>query len=186
MRNRLILSLALLLSVITIMAQAPQGLNYQAVARNTTGAVIATQPVGIEFSIISGTPSGTTVYKETNTATTNEFGLFTAVIGSGTAVTGTLYGINWATGGPFYLQVALDATGGTSYTNYGSPTELQSVPYALNAAGSAQWYSSGTNSITNANTGYVGIGTASPVAQLDIEETDGLDRVLNLSATITP
>ncbi len=116
-------------------AQAPQGINYQAVARNAAGTVIQNQNVSIRLSIHDGSGSGTIVYQETHSATTNQFGLFTVVIGGGSVQQGTFAGINWGSGGGKYLQVELDPNGGSSYSNMGT-TQMESVPYALYAANS--------------------------------------------------
>ncbi len=136
---------ALLVFVLTCavaMAQVPQQIPYQAVARNSTnGNVIPNQNISVRFTIHDQTAGGTTVYQETHHVTTNQFGLFTASVGGGTAVTGTLAGVNWGTGSKF-LQVEIDAAGGSSYTDMGT-TQLNSVPYALFAANSASGGSTG-------------------------------------------
>ena len=110
-------------------AQAPQGINYQAVARDVNGNPIATQTVSIEFKIHQTSSSGTVVYDETYSKTTNQFGLFTAVIGQGTLVTGIFSSITWATNS-FWLEVIVN---GTSMLPI---TQLMSTPYALFAANS--------------------------------------------------
>ncbi|MEP7168264.1 MAG: collagen-like protein, partial [Bacteroidota bacterium] len=112
-------------------AQTPQAIPYQGVARNASGNIIAGQNISLRLSIHDVTPAGTVVYKETHSTTTNTLGLFSVNIGGGTAITGTLSGIAWGTGAK-YLQVELDAAGGTSYTDMGT-TQLNSVPYALYA-----------------------------------------------------
>ncbi|HEY1038270.1 MAG TPA: hypothetical protein VGF30_02645 [Bacteroidia bacterium] len=111
-------------------AQAPQGINYQGVARNASGAELVSQAIGIELSILDGSPSGTAVYTETHALTTDAHGLFSLVIGNGTPTTGTFNAINWAVGGGKFLKVSMDITGGTSYQLMGT-SELLSVPYAL-------------------------------------------------------
>ncbi|MCD6067133.1 MAG: hypothetical protein K0S33_1959 [Bacteroidetes bacterium] len=111
-------------------AQAPQGINYQGVARNTSGIEITNQPIGIELSIVDGSPTGTVVYTETHTVTTDMLGLFSLMIGGGTPTTGTFSAVNWATGGGKWLKVSMDISGGTSYLLMGT-SQLLSVPYAL-------------------------------------------------------
>ena len=132
---------------ISAMAQVPQSLNYQAVARDASGLLIANHAVGLKIIIHQSSASGTTVYSETFSPTTNQFGLFTVAIGTGTPVTGTFNSIVWSSGN-YWMQVQLDATGGTTYVDMGT-TQLLSVPYALYAA------SSGTGGATGA-TGVVG------------------------------
>ena len=53
-------------------AQVPQALNYQAVARNASGYLITNQLIGLRFSILSGSATGTVVYTETQFANTNQ------------------------------------------------------------------------------------------------------------------
>ncbi len=124
-----IFSLSVLLSFV-LKAQAPQGLNYQAVARNLNGSMVATQPVSVRFSILNGSTTGVVVYQETQQATTNNFGLFTLAIGRGTVVSGNFSGIDWG-GGDKFLKVEI-AIGGGSYQLQGT-SQLLSVPYALYA-----------------------------------------------------
>lgn len=116
-------------------AQAPQAFNYQAVVRNNTGAVVANQNVSARFTIRDGSSSGSSVYQETKTLTTNQFGLITHAVGNGNVVSGNFSTINWGSGSK-WLQVEVDASGGSSYTDMGT-TQLLSVPYALYAANGA-------------------------------------------------
>ena len=133
--KHLLLSLSLL-AAMGLVAQVPQQVNYQAVARNAAGAVLANQSVSVRFTVRDLSPTGTAVYQETHAAlTTNQFGLFTTTIGTGTQVgANTFSSVNWATGAK-YLQVELDATGGANYVSIGT-TQLNAVPYALYAANS--------------------------------------------------
>lgn len=117
-------------SVITI-AQAPHKMSYQAVIRNSGGALVVNQAVGIKISVLQGSTSGTAIFAETHTPTTNANGLVSLEIGTGSPVNGTLGGVNWANG-PFYIQSQIDVTGGTNYTLTGA-YQLLSVPYALYA-----------------------------------------------------
>src|SRR5436309_2373234 len=79
-----------------VQAQSPNAIPYQAVARNAGGNVIANQLISLRFSIHDITATGTVVYKETQSATTNALGLFTLNVGQGTVVLGSFSGINWA------------------------------------------------------------------------------------------
>jgi len=135
MRKSLFFAL-LLISTISF-SQAPQYLNYQAIARDATGTIIST-PIGIQFEILQGSASGTVVYEETNNITPSSAGVFTTAIGAGSPVIGTFSSINWANS-PYFIRVSIDPTGGTSYSTVGT-SELLSVPYALYAekAGNTQ------------------------------------------------
>ena len=107
-------------------------MSYQAVIRNSSGTLTTSTPVGIRISVLQGTASGTVVYSETQTTTTNANGLASLEIGSGAAVSGTFAGINWANG-PYFIKTETDPTGGTAYTISGT-SQLTSVPYALFSA----------------------------------------------------
>ena len=128
-RNLLSLS-ALLISTI-VFAQAPLAFKYQAVVRDNTGNLLAEQSVGIQIDILKGAPDGTSVYNETHVATTNEYGLVNLEIGSGTS-TDDFGTINWGDD-DYFLQISLDASGGTSYELLGT-SQLLSVPYALHSS----------------------------------------------------
>lgn len=124
-----------LLSITTLMqAQVPQSMNYQAIARNTQGNPVLNQFVRLKFSVIQNYPSGAVYYIETDTATTNQFGLFSIAVGKGTPVLNSFTSIPWADGN-MYLKVEIDINGGTTYQNMGA-AQLLSVPYALYAGAS--------------------------------------------------
>ena len=128
----LIITLVCLLIGTSIFAQAPQKMSYQAVIRNTSGALVTSTSVGMKISILQGSETGTVSYSETQTASTNANGLVSLEIGAGTVVTGTFAGINWGNG-PYFIKTQTDPTGGTNYTIVGS-SQLLSVPYALFSA----------------------------------------------------
>ena len=87
-----------------IFSQSPSKLSYQGVVRNSSNALVANSAVGIKMSIKQGNATGTTVYSETHTKTTNENGLFTLEIG-----TGTILNINlWQEKLPFFYQLSWD------------------------------------------------------------------------------
>lgn len=73
--------LTLVMFVINVSAQVPQGFNYQAVARNSVGVLLQNQQLGVKLSIHQGSASGTVVYSERHTPTTNQFGLETTPFG---------------------------------------------------------------------------------------------------------
>ena len=123
-------------------SQAPKGINYQAVVRNALGQVINTQSVALKINIHQTSTTGTVVFAETHSLTTNQFGLVNMIIGNGNATIGIFSGINW-TAGPYFMEVLLDPTGGTNYLEMGT-TQLVSVPYALYAETSGDGLASGT------------------------------------------
>jgi len=140
--KKILLTITSFLVALFTMAQAPNLLNYQGVARNAAGNVLPNQSIGLRLSILSGSAAGPVVYSETRTLLTNAFGLFNVQVGGPgfTSQTGTIAGVNWtafgAGSGTKFLQVELDPNGGSSYVNVGS-TQMLSVPYALYAAAGA-------------------------------------------------
>ncbi len=121
----------LMLVVLGVMQADAQQLNYQAIARNANGVALTFRDVGIRLSIRDGSPNGSIVYSESRNIRTNQFGLFTVIIGSpgATSVLGSMASINWISGNK-YLQVEIDPEGGTNYFQAGT-SQLQAVPYAL-------------------------------------------------------
>ncbi len=116
---------------VTTTTQVPEKMSYQAVVRNTTNNLVTNQPVGMQISILQGSSTGTAVYVETQTPTSNANGLVSLEIGGGTVVSGNMATINWANG-PYFIKTETDPTGGSSYTITGT-SQLLSAPYALYA-----------------------------------------------------
>ncbi|WP_396217293.1 FISUMP domain-containing protein [Flavobacterium sp.] len=127
--------LALVITLITF-AQAPQGFNYQATVRNSSGALIVNQNVFFKFNLMLNSASSVPVFSETHYTPTDDLGQVNIVIGQGTATVGTFSTINWGTGN-YYLGIELNT--GSGYIAMGT-TQLLSVPYALyaNSAGNSQ------------------------------------------------
>lgn len=143
----------------SVYSQAPERLSYQAVIRDYLNQLDTSAWVGMKISILQGSPSGTAVYVETQTAKTNENGLVSIEIGDGAVVSGSFASINWANG-PYYALVETDPEGGNQYTITIS-SQLLSVPYALYAkkAGTAvesdpKFSTSLASGITAADTAY--------------------------------
>lgn len=123
--------LAAVLLTAPVWAQSPEKMSYQAVIRNSSEALVTNTTVGMQISILQGSATGTAVYVETQTPTTNANGLVSIEIGAGTVVSGTFASIDWANG-PYFIKTETDPTGGTTYTITGT-SQLLSVPYALHA-----------------------------------------------------
>jgi hypothetical protein len=130
--KKLILSLVAIATItLSSFGQAPEGFKYQAVVRDAGNLILNNQAVGMRMTIQQGSIGGTTVYEETFAPTTNAYGLVNLEIGSGTVVSGDFTTIDWSAG-PYFIETAVDVTGGTSYVVMGT-SQLMSVPYALYA-----------------------------------------------------
>jgi hypothetical protein len=123
--------LAALFLTASAFAQAPEKMSYQAVVRDSGDALVTSQPVGMQISILQTTATGTAVYAETQTPTTNVNGLVSLEIGTGSVVSGDFTTIDWSTDS-YFIKTETDPAGGTTYTITGT-SQLMSVPFALYA-----------------------------------------------------
>jgi len=114
---------------LNLLSQAPQGISYQAVIRDSDKELVSESTVGIRVAIISESPEGTEVYAEEHSVQTNMNGLVSLVIGQGNVVSGNFEEIDWSQG-QYFISTATDISGGTNYEIL-STTQLLSVPYAL-------------------------------------------------------
>ena len=114
-----------------LFSQAPEGINYQAVMRNSSGNLVTNSTVAIRVQIRQGSATGTTVYQERQSVASSSQGLINMVIGAGTPQVGTFNNINWAVG-PFFVNLGVDFSNGVIYQDFGTQ-QLMSVPYALYA-----------------------------------------------------
>ncbi len=105
-------------------AQAPSKMNYQAVARSGDGSLLTNQSVKLRVEILQGSSTGTAVFSEDHTVTTNQYGLINIEIGT---ITTGLPSLSWGSNA-MYLQVSIDDNG--SWSQLGV-TELIAVPYAF-------------------------------------------------------
>ncbi|MDX2248161.1 MAG: hypothetical protein SF052_15360, partial [Bacteroidia bacterium] len=140
MKTKITLLTAFLLLALQVLvqAQAPQGISYQAIARDGT-SVLNGQTIEVRFTILQG---GNQVYQETHSALTNSYGLFTLTIGRGLPVSGIFDAINWGLGN-YFLRVEINPNN-SGFVNMGV-TEMVSVPFSL--------YAEKAGSIENVNIG---------------------------------
>ncbi|MEM6377442.1 MAG: hypothetical protein AAF705_04460 [Bacteroidota bacterium] len=116
---------------ITLYAQTPERLSYQAVIRNNLDELVVNQEIGIKISILKGGITASPTYVELHNPNTNANGLITIEIGGGNAQIGSFAAIDWG-GDIFYLKTEVDPAGGDNYTITGV-SQFLSVPYALHA-----------------------------------------------------
>lgn len=153
-----------------VYSQAPQKINYQAVARDASGNPLAAQSVQVTFRIRENSPSGVVRYRGAQLYTTNPIGIFTATIGQTANDSGLFSGIAWGSKNYFLQVLVLNTDMGT--------TQLLSVPYALHANTADSITSTSTNyNMWKRSSGNVyfsngndnlGIGTSSPAAKLEV------------------
>ena len=123
-------------------SQAPDGIQFQALATDANGHPAAGRVIYVKDAIVAKTATGTIVYSETFKVTASSAGIFTIVLGKGTYASGvsSIANIDWANG-PFFLnlKIAVEPTVPTAswnvnneYVDLGT-SQFWSVPYALYA-----------------------------------------------------
>jgi uncharacterized protein (TIGR02145 family) len=143
--NKILTLISAVILTASLWAQAPNKMSFQTVVRNSLGKLVVNKSIGVRLSILKTSSTGTAVYVETHSKTSNVNGLLTLEVGTGTVTSGTFATIDWAQG-PYFLKTEMDVNGGTSYTITGV-TEFVSVPYAKMAdnANSVKTLSNGAN-----------------------------------------
>ena len=143
--RNLILIITVLLTAGIVHAQLPQGISYQAVARDKNGDELANRALSVRISILTGSATGEAEWVETHSVSTDQFGLFNLVIGQGAQTGGTVNEfseIDWG-GAQHFLKVDIDF--GDGYLTM-STTQFLSVPYALYAVSAGSSGSGGGGS----------------------------------------
>lgn len=125
--KKIIFVLTAIIIHFTSIAQVPQGINYQAIVKNSAGELMINQNMSLRLCIRQGSSNGPISYQEIKSVTTNDQGLIHTVIGSGPTTIGTFTNLDWSNGTK-YLQV--DFNLGQGWQLFGTE-QLQSVPYAL-------------------------------------------------------
>ncbi len=173
MKNLFTILAAILLTTIALLprqaiAQSPEKMKYQAVARDNAGNILANQLISFRISILQGSSTGVSVYSETHQVSTNDFGLANLNIGNGSIVSGDFTSIAWSADLQF-LKVEMDPAGGSAFQLMGT-SQLLSVPYALHAKtadnitgnNSNSWNISG-NAGTDPATNFIGTTDNQPL-----------------------
>ena len=145
----------------------PASFSYQAVVRDAFGNIIDHQAVGVRASILESNILGTTVFQETHSVQTNEFGMLALSIGQGNSIIGNLGSIDWGATN-YFLKIEMDENAANNYILV-SFTQLVSVPYALcaeKAKTDGDWEIDGGSVY---RIGDVGIGTNNPQAKLEVD-----------------
>ena len=124
----------------------PEGLNYQAIARDEEGNLLMDTRIGIRIELLKGELGNEIEYRELHHVRTDAKGQFSLVIGQvGKIETGSFKSIKWAEGNK-WLQLSVDVEEKGDFSFMGK-TELLSVPYAMYAKSAGNV--SGNRSVDN-------------------------------------
>ena len=195
MKRTLLTLLSVLFCAITFAQSVPQGINYQAVARDASGDVLMNQTLTIQFSVISDITTSAVSWQETHTVSTNDYGLYTAIIGQGTATnvgsSAAFDSINWGASNHL-LKVEVNYGGGL--VDMGT-TAFMSVPYSIYSANPGPQGlqgvpgvdgADGQGGITNAGTGISVTGAGTSVSPYVVSTNDSLIQVVSsLDSSLT-
>lgn len=116
----------------------PQGISYQAVAIKKQSVKLAgeninhiywsNKKINVKFSIYENYP-GVIKYSETHNVNTDDYGVFSLIIGQGNRISGNFKDINWVIGNA-HLQIEIDYYGFGEYELIGVE-KFWSVPYSF-------------------------------------------------------
>ncbi|MFC2086490.1 hypothetical protein ACFLQ9_02095, partial [Bacteroidota bacterium] len=131
MKNKVSKIIILVLLYIQSVSQVPSGFNYQGIARDAAGNELVNTSLDVKLSIITESMLGATEWQESHSLTTNNFGLYSLIVGEGTTTGGGTLGnfsdIQWGDA-KHYLKVEINF--GTGYLDMGT-IQLLSVPYSF-------------------------------------------------------
>lgn len=157
------------------------GINFQGIARNPSGIILASQKISLKFSIINLTENGTAEYVETRVVNTNAQGIFSIIIGDTgtTSNMGSFANINWKQS-PKFLKVEMDINAGNAFVNMGT-TQLQKVPFAFYANGVNANNIDGVLPISSGGTGVATIGALKSALLLDmVNNTSDVNKPISI------
>jgi hypothetical protein len=180
MKQRFFLVLLASFLLTYLNAQNNKGINFQGIARNNNGLVIANKIISLRLSIKTDSLNGNIEYQEIKSVTTNVIGLFSVVVGSTEerkmATIGTFENINWASSEK-YLQVEVDITGDFYFINLGTQ-KINYVPFAFYADKVDAKNINGLISIKQGGTGFDNLK--------DFKTSAALDKVSNTPDSVKP
>ena len=160
MKQLLSTLIALAFCIATYAQSVPQGMKYQAVARDQQGQILTNHDINLRIALNLGEKAKSTLYTETHQVRTNELGLFAITIGEGEVQKGTFISIPWSSD-EIWMEIALDENNTGNYSIISS-SKLLAVPYAFHA-GSAEKLSESEESQRNGGIYWHILGNAGTV-----------------------
>lgn len=128
--KKLVCILLAYMCCLSVYAQTPDALRYQASIQSESGEQLANETLTFRVSVLLG-QNRVRVYSEFHEISTDEFGIVNFSIGMGNAISGIFSSIDW-TAGAYFLRIEMDDNGGADFRIL-SEVQLLSVPYALHA-----------------------------------------------------
>jgi len=161
-------------------AQNNKGINFQAIARNTKGFIVANKKMSVRISILKDTLLKEIEYQEIKNVITNVIGLFTISVGTNEEnkiiTINSFENIDW-TNGQKILQIEIDPEGSLLFENLGYQT-INYVPYSFFAD---HINANGINGILNVQQGGTGVNSL-----LKLKSLLSIDQINNTSDSSKP
>lgn len=168
----------------SLLAQSPQGFNYQAVARDISDEIIKDEFVSIRFWILEDNDTGSPVYRETHQSVyTGVNGVLTLTVGAGSSDVGDFSTIDWGAK-DYFIRVDLDANGGSNFSQMGT-SRLLSVPFAMYAlkSGDGNGGDDWGNQLIQHDATLIGTGTTSDPLSVNTNQVNTDEQILSISGT---
>jgi hypothetical protein len=128
----LLLAMSSLFTTMLFAQSNPEGMNYQAVARNAKGEILVNQPIALKVVLFSMQTNGKfEYYNETHDVVTSPAGVFSLVIGKGNKPSGVYENIPWSLEN-IWMEVSIRSKGQSDFAVI-SNSKLLAVPYAYHA-----------------------------------------------------
>jgi len=132
MKTKILLTISLFfIAAYFSFGQAPKGFNYQAIARDGAGTVLADKPMTIKIGLLANSETGSLLWEEQHAVTSNKFGLVSIVVGNGTRTGGSkarFTDIDW-NAQTVFIKTTLQPQGYSEIPM--GATQVWSVPYSL-------------------------------------------------------
>jgi len=161
-------------------AQTNKGINFQGIARDNNGYILANKSINIRISIKADANSNKIEYQEITPITTNVLGLFTIVVGAYEAnkiiAVGPFENINWSIAEK-YLQIEIDTVGDLSFIYMGTQ-KINYVPYSFYADNVGAQNINGVIGLSQGGTGLDNVK--------DIKALFNIDKINNTPDSIKP
>jgi hypothetical protein len=168
-------------------AQTTKGINFQGIARDNNGYILANKSINIRISIITDTLSNKIEYQEITPITTSVLGLFTIVVGAAETnkiiAVGPFESIKWSIAEK-YLQIEIDTIGDLSFIYMGRQ-KINYVPYSFYTDNVAAENINGIIGIAQGGTGFDNVKDVKVLFNIDkINNTpDSSKPISNLALT---
>ena len=143
MKKIYLLFILIALTSLSFAQLMPKGMNYQAIARNAEGKILAKENITLRISLIS-TEKNVTVshYSEIHRVTTSENGMFSLVVGDGSVLSGNFYQVPWSTN-EIWMAIEIKTDADNDFIPIIN-NKLLAVPYAYHAGTANELVNSST------------------------------------------